>query len=72
MDRNFSDSFLKTVKWLDYRLYRFFAFWGEVIMNRPNKLFYAVLVIATVFFPIFAGFLVLSLLCFAYRRYSGV
>ncbi len=72
MDRKFSDRFIETVKLLDYHLYRFFAFWGEVIMNRPNKLFYAVLIIAALFFPIFAGFLVLSLLCFAYRRYSGV
>lgn len=58
------------LKWLDYQLYRFFSFWGEVIMGRPNKLFYATLVIAAIFFPLFAGFLVLSLLCYSYRKYT--
>lgn len=70
MDRTISDRSIDTLKWLDYQLYRFFAFWGEVIMGRPNKLFYTSLVIAVLFFPLFAGFLVLSLLCYAYKRYT--
>ena len=42
---------------LDYRLYRFFAYWGEVIVSRRSRFFYAVLLIAAVFHPLFAGFL---------------
>jgi hypothetical protein len=53
---------------LDYALYRFFAKWGEVIISYPNRFFYAVLILASVMFPLFAGFLTLSLLCYAYRR----
>jgi hypothetical protein len=71
MDRKVSDRFIDSLKWLDYQLYRFFSFWGEVIMNRPSKLLYAILIIAAIFFPLFAGFLVLSLLCYAYKKYSG-
>jgi hypothetical protein len=72
MEKTFTDRLIETLRWLDYQLYRFFVFWGEVIMSRPNKLFYAALIIAAVFFPLFAGFLALSLLCFAYRMHSGV
>lgn len=72
MGKNVESKLLYRFKWFDYQLYRFFAYWGEVIANRPDKLFYASLIIAAIFFPLFAGFLVLSLLCYAYRMHSGV
>lgn len=56
--------------WFDYMLYRFFAYWGEVIASRPNKFFYAVLLIAAIFHPLFGGFLAISLLCHAYKRHK--
>lgn len=55
--------------WLDYKLYEFFAYWGEVIVNRRSKFLYVILIIASISHPLFAGFLALSLLCYARKKH---
>lgn len=42
---------------------------GGWIVNHPNKIFYFILLLACFFFPYFAVFLILSLLCWARGRY---
>ena len=52
-------------------IFRFFAYVGESVLTFPNKLFYAVLVVLCVLAPVFAIFMVATLLCGAYGRRSG-
>ena len=50
-------------------VFLFLARVGGAIVSHPNKLFYILLVIISVFFP-YLGYLIIScLLCWAYRQY---
>ena len=41
---------------------------GELIFEKPGKLLYAFLILLSIIFKPFAIFLLISILCYAYRR----
>jgi len=41
---------------------------GELVFERPGKLLYAFLILLSIIFTPFAIFLLISILCYAYKR----
>jgi len=51
------------------RVFHFLCSVGEQIVRFPNKMFYAILIILSVLVPLIGIFILISILCKAYRRW---
>ena len=50
------------------RFFGFFSAIGDSILLHPNKVFYAILLLLCLFWPLFGIFLLICILCSRYRR----
>jgi len=51
-----------------YIIFAVLSLIGELVFERPGKLLYAFLILLSIIFTPFAIFLLISILCYAYRR----
>ena len=51
-----------------YIIFAVLSLIGELIFEKPGRLFYAFLILLSIIFIPFAIFLLISILCYAYRR----
>ena len=51
-----------------YIIFAVLSLIGELIFEKPGKLLYAFLILLSIIFIPFAIFLLISILCYAYRR----